>query len=386
MRITLPRTHLQSGLIIALTCLAHQTANAAPILLEGTIGTAPVIMEFDVDKDHSATGRYFYRKYHTDVALDGKQNASGMIEMGENRSYDNESQIDMRIHADHGNWTGEWFGHDPKHPKHLPIQLKPYSGPIPKRQLADDATTYDQVRLLDMTLQPNGTSSFQGHALSWRQEPTSKIRFFRIDSGYPPATLQRVNKALEDRQWQEVHNYFSCMLGGARMHGADYDQTVTPHLISPQVVSLSIVTGYFCGGAHPDGGDAPLNIDVASGQPLQLEDILWLGKGIPAATLKYNADGQPTTYDYNTNILAPWLVKTLSQLYPTQMKQPKSEDDCNYKDSEVWNFPSWYMTLQGLHVGASFARVARACDDPDWSNLPWRIVNQHAGRLKVNLP
>lgn len=386
MHLALPTHHIRTGLLLAISSLLYQTTHATPILLEGTIGAAPVIMEFDVDKDHSVTGRYFYRKYHKDVALDGKQSASGMIELGENRSYDNESQIDLRIHADHGNWQGEWFGHDPKHVKHLPITLKPYSGPIPKHVLLDDATAYDQVRLLDMTLQPNGTSSFQGYALSWRLEPISKVRFFRIDSGYPPETLQRVNQALENRQWQEVHSYFSCMLGGARMQGGSYDQTITPRLINPQAVSLSVQTDFDCGGAHPDGGDAPLNIDVTTGQPLHLEDILWLGKGNPATTIKYDAHGQQTTFDYNTNVLAPWLIKTLGQLYPTQMKKPNSEDDCNYQDNDVWNFPIWYMTPRGLHVGAYFPRVARPCDNPDWANLPWRIVNQHSGRIKLNQP
>lgn len=54
----------------------------------------------------------------------------------------------------------------------------------------------------------------------------------------------------------------------------DYAQTVTPRLLTPTRVSVSVFTSYVCGGAHPDFGDAPINLDAQTATPLTLEDIL----------------------------------------------------------------------------------------------------------------
>jgi hypothetical protein len=59
------------------------------------------------------------------------------------------------------------------------------------------------------------------------------------------------------------------------------------------------------------------------------------------------------------------------------MKKPDNDDDCDYTDPEVWNFVNWYFTPKGLYVGAYFARVARNCDEPDWSIIPYRIVKKY---------
>jgi hypothetical protein len=87
----------------------------------------------------------------------------------------------------------------------------------------------------------------------------------------PPA-CSGINQLLAERQWQEVASYFDCQLGGTRTAGADFEQTVTPHLLGNKLLSVSIFTSYYCGGAHPDFADNPLTLDVASGKQLQLED------------------------------------------------------------------------------------------------------------------
>jgi hypothetical protein len=52
------------------------------------------------------------------------------------------------------------------------------------------------------------------------------------------------------------------------------------------------------------------------------------------------------------------------------MAKPAGDEDCDYGDAGVWSFPAWHVTSQGLYLGASFARVARVCDNPEWSFIP----------------
>lgn len=364
-----------------LSSALHAQTDPQPFLYEGTVGTAPVVMELSIDQSNGVTGRYFYRKHSSDIALDGKRLANGDIQLGENQSDGDHANIDMTLHPAHQGWQGEWVGHDPKK---ILIQLTPVTTHKSIYQLASTMTEYDQMRLSGLSLQKKESTQVGKYSLQWWLEPMSKIKFFRIESGYPADTLTRINTALTTRQWQEVNSYFECELGGARNSGSEYDQTVTPHLINDKVLSASVKTNYYCGGAHPDFSDSPINLDVHTGKELKLEDVFWLGNA--TTSLALDAHGDRVNYDYETKILGPWISQTMTKLYPKDVGSAKKTDDCNYRDPEVWQFPAFYFTDKGLHLAASFARVERPCDNPDWAILPWDIVNQHQGKLQLSLP
>lgn len=361
-------------------------AQAAPLLLQGHIGNAAVVMELNIGQDGEVDGRYFYRKYHQDLALSGKRMADGSLQLGENLQYD-EQRNDLTLQPQDGGWRGQWHG--PKASKSLPVTLTPYEpGQWPASTDAAlkpirQRSGYDYTRLAGLSFKAGKRERIQGHTLQWWDEPVSKIHLFRVLDGYPDSSLQRLNQLLAERQWQEVASYFDCQLGGTHSAGADFEQTVTPHLLSSKLFSVSIFTSYYCGGAHPDFSDNPLTIDMANGQTLQLEDLLWLGKGKPQLARK--AGGERADYQYEEKVLAPWLASTMARLHPADTK-PGNEDDCAYRDPQVWQFVSWYATPRGLYLGPSFARVARACEYPEWSVLPWSLVKQHPGARPELLP
>ena len=383
--------HFIPKITVALTFLCLNTAYASTEqkteLFEGTIGNAPIVFEFSIDQSKAVTGRYFYRKHSMDIALDGTQLGNGDIQLGENQDYDDHSKIDMILHPNHQGWQGEWTGHDPKQKKNLAIQLKPVqSTQKPNYPLSSTSTDYDQIRLAGLSLQKNALTRFGKYSLQWWKEPVSQISFFRITSGYPKDTMTRINAALTTRQWQEVNSFFECQFDGARRMGGEYEQTVTPHFMNDKVFSTSVDTSYYCGGAHPDFGDSPINIEVKTGKELNLEDVLWLSKTPPDIALKHEANGDRRNFDYESKNLAPWISKTMTKLYPQDVGSDNKDDECDYRDPEVWSFPAFYFTPKGLHLAAYFARVARMCDNPDWAILPWKIVNQHQGKLHLNLP
>lgn len=355
---------------------------AAAQLLQGQIGSAAVVMELNLAKDGKADGRYFYRKYHHDIALDGQRRADGSVTLGENQGYD-ESRTDLVLRPDgKGGWQGRWQGSKPISLSPLPPDALPASEVAALARLRQQHP-YEFVRLADLTLRPGREQRVGSYRLRWWQEPVSKIRFFRVEEGYPPVVQQRLNRVLESRHWQEVNGYFDCALGGARRRGFDYEQTVTPRLLNEHVLSASVFTSFDCGGAHPDFGDNPLNLEVQSGRELQLEDVLWLGQGKPR--LGRDADGHLQNYDYQNKVLGPWLARTLRQLYPQQMASPGKDDGCDYRDSGLWTLPTWYLLPQGLYLGPSFPRVARACEYPEWPVLPWKVVDRHRGEAALPL-
>ncbi len=388
-----------AGLFVALPLYAEE----GPAVYTGTLGSQAIVAELDFTQPEEVSGRYFYQKYHLDLPLNG-QLAQETLSMKEGLdSLDASPRPTITLHPTAHGWQGEWVS---AQGNALPLQLtaaQPVAAQGDDPYLASLAgdDPYEYLRLQGLRLQRGKQQTVMGYPLQWWTEPQSGITLFEIMSGYPPAQLAELNQQLRARLWQEVVDYHGCQLGASRFGQGEFDQTVTPEYLSANVVSISIFTSYDCGGAHPDFGDAPLNLNARTGETLALEDVLWVGSGRPFHYLYDNEESDDDEGDnrnsvsfdeysaYRSKQFAPWLVSRFRALYPTEMAAPAEGDEegCNYSDPEVWNFPAWYFTPQGLMFSPSFARVARACEAGlSWPVLPWAQILPHPGGAGLTLP
>lgn len=362
----------------------------------GTLGKMPIVVELDITQQDEVTGRYFYEKYHRDLPLSGAlQNSTLTLTEGNNRYGDDKPLSTLELEETGSGWQGEW-----KSPqgKKLPVKLiearltAPTSSTLPFIAALPYSEPYEYLRLQGLKLKPAKKENFMGYDLQWWTEPETKISLFSVESGLSKDDQQRVNQQLLGRLWNEVISYHGCQLQGGE--NVEFMQQAEPKMISPAVVSLNISTSYYCGGAHPDFGDSPLNIDVKTGHPLSLEDVLWVGEGKPLLHAERESlgdeplskDESNARYQYVSKELVPWVIKQFTALYPNEMKTPTGDDDCNFQDESIWGTSPWYFTEKGLYLGAYFARVQRSCDRPDWSILPYSLVKQHPGAVKLQLP
>ncbi|WP_192558784.1 hypothetical protein [Pseudomonas allokribbensis] len=344
----------------------------------GTLGKTPIVVELYTQQPDEVTGRYFYEKYHRDLALSGSlQDTTLTLVEGNNRYSEDKPLPTLKLKSTASGWQGEW--QNPKGKK-LPVQLVEAKLPAPTASTLPFIATlpkdepYEYLRLQGLKLKPGKKENFMGYDLQWWVEPESKISFFSIESGYPKEEQQRINNHLLGRLWSEVIEYHSCMMDGGEY--AEFEQGAAPEFLSPDVVSLDISTGYSCGGAHPDFGSSPINLNVHTGELLKLKDVLWIGK----------PDNAASEYDQQ-KVMAPWLVKQFTTLYPDEMKKPAEDDgSCDYTDEGVWGYSNWHFTPKGIYLGAYFARYQRNCDNPEWSVLPYSVVKQHPGAVKLQLP
>jgi hypothetical protein len=340
-------------------------------LWEGTIGKAAIVVQFDPARP--TEGSYFYRRHLLDIALHGE--TGGDIVEGEAGAH-------WRMQAPSGgNWSGTWVGADGRE---LPIDLHvlPTQASGEKEAAAENRAVralYDTQRLRDLRLEAGARETRGAFQIQWWEEPRSKIRSLQVTAGYSEPVRQKINQRLRERQWDDVNGYFQCL---SDPHGDEYSQTVTLHYIDVDAISMSIFTSYDCGGAHPDFGDRPLTIDGRTGEELRLEDVMYVGTGAPPA---YQPGGRNDAYfRYRDQVLAPWLAKTMKRLHPKDMPAVADDaGDCDYNQPSIWAFVNWHLRPDGIYVGPSFARAMRACEYPDWSVLPWKLVRTHAGRVRV---
>lgn len=394
-----------TGLLCAAAMLMAPplSAEEGPTVYTGTLGSQAIVAELDFTQPDEVSGRYFYQKYHLDLPLNGSLTGDALHMKEGLDSLDASPHPTITLHHAEQGWQGEWVG---TQGKALPLQLtpaQPAAAPGDDPYLASLAgdDPYEYLRLQGLRLQRGKQQTVMGYPLQWWKEPQSGISLFEIVSAYPPAQLATLNQQLRARLWQEVVDYHGCQLGASRFGQGEFDQTVTPEYLSANVISISIFTSYDCGGAHPDFGDAPLNLNARTGEKLALEDVLWVGQGRPFHFLfedeQSDDDDSDThnsvTFDvystYRSKQFAPWLVSRFRALYPEQMAAPAEGDEegCNYSDPEVWNFPAWYFTPQGILFSPSFARVARACEAGlSWPVLPWAEILPHPGGAGLTLP
>ncbi|MFP0193942.1 hypothetical protein ACKJSM_02020 [Pseudomonas sp. PHC1] len=383
---------------VLFSLLSTAQADDGRRVFTGTLGKTPIVVELNTQQQDEVTGRYFYEKYHRDLPLSGAlQDSTLTLVEGNNRYGDDKPLPTLKLEETADGWQGEW--QNPKGKK-LAVQLSeakiaaPTATTLPFIATLPASEPYEYLRLQGLKLKATKKEDFMGYTLQWWTEPESKIALFTVESGLPKDDLQRVNQQLLGRLWSEVISYHGCQLQGGE--NVEFMQQAQPQLISPAVVSLNISTSYYCGGAHPDFGDSPLNIDVNTGHPLSLEDVLWVGEGKPLLHAERDSLGdQPLNEQesaarstYQREVWVPWLIKQLTVLYPDEMKKPADgdEDSCDYTDDSIWGYPSWHFTPKGLYLSAYFARVARACDAPDWSILPYSLIKQHPGAVQLQLP
>lgn len=373
-------------------------AEEPPVVYSGTLGKTSIVVELDLNKPDEVTGRYFYQKYRLDLPLNGTLDGQELKLQEGLDDFDDTPRPELSLTKDeNGGWQGSWTN---PQGKTLPVTLQPAQLPA---TAADDSylsslvhtDPYEYLRLSALQLKAGKSENVMGYQLQWWTEPQSKISLFEIVSGYPEANLQAINQKLRARLWQEVSSWHACMLGASRFGQGEYQQTVTPEYLSEDIVSVSIFTSYDCGGAHPDFGEAPINLNAKTAETLTLEDVLWVVEGAPfhylnaedrALTGKNDVDFD-TFAQYREKKWAPWLVKQLTAAYPQQMKPPteESDDDCDYSSASIWQFPAWYFTPKGLYFDPSFARVQRSCEGPEWSVLPWSAMKGHAGSSPIKL-
>jgi hypothetical protein len=362
---------------VAFACLLAANACAETLLLRGTVGKYPVIMEVRIYGDE-LEGIYFYEKYKQDISISGNRERDDWRLKSDFHDEDDDNMEKFVLTRAGDVFTGTFtIGKSVALPVNLHV-IPPGTYPdSPKSNFLlhwsgpDDGSDYLWFKMTGLEFFAGEKQVIGGkYQIQWLREPLSGFEMFHVIGGYPDTTMATINRRMDQDYYRHLALYFSCSAGD----GSGVDSLAVSHyLVNQRFVSYSISSSWFCAGAaHPDFGTQGTTIEARTGKQLALEDIFWLGSG---ERLAENSDAW---YKYRTEVFAPMLVDLFKQLYPQQMQRDDNDEDaCDYSDTNAWDFPSWYMTDEGLHVGAYFYRAARVCDDPGWSIIPYRILKEN---------
>ncbi|MDR3419452.1 MAG: hypothetical protein P4L83_25010 [Nevskia sp.] len=338
--------------------LVAGSAWADEVVLKGTVGTHPVVMQFDASPD-GATGNYFYVKFKQDIVLQGSAGKDKV-------DLSSESTGDHFVLSRGGDgYTGTFT--TAKGVK-LPVTLARVahgSVPEPQPDLAfrQPLSDYARLRLADVKFVDGRKETVGKYTIQWYSEPLSKLEMFRVVDGYPEAVAKGINRVVARDFYAALDGYFSC--GSGENSGSGAEIKVSSRVLTDRLAGYAVSSSWSCSGtAHPSMGVDGTAVDARTGKELGLDDLWWLGSGARPAPMS------DAWFKYRNEVFGPAVVALFKRLYPDHMK-PAGDDGCDYSDAGPWSTTSWYLTDKGLFLSPDFEGAARACADVDWSLVPY---------------
>lgn len=362
------------GVLVMYTVLTASACWAqAPLTLQGRIGTAPVVLEVGTGYPG---GRYFYRQHHFDIPIDADVQSEGVLVLHEGITRKTNASATMRLRKEgDGAWRGTWT--DSQGRKSLRVELfnlaaDATASALPTGAEVPGLSVYERERLRDLPLHPDNLDTVAGRKLQWWLEPVTGVRVFRLNSGYPAAALARLNGRFLQEQNKAIAQFFECNLHHLLQYGlsqrSDFEFKVTPRLLSDKLLSVSISMVGECGNSQVQVTNSALNVYIPTMRELDLTDLIW-------------GDGGKSNEDLSARSF--WLAVTMSKMYP--LKMADLNERCSVDDDDIWNAPNWFITPDGLSLEPHFQGNKQAPCGGEWL-LPWALVNQHPGKLRIGLP
>jgi hypothetical protein len=307
-----------AAIILGLFCAGPALADA--VTYRGTLGGQAIVVELTQPSDGAVAGRYAYRSQGADIPLQPRSSAGDVWVLAEEApcgeddcvAGDNGVVPDPPIGAI---WTltvsgggqaltGTWAAEGKS--KALPIDLQkvgsrslgdlqptPYDlhdraaalAYDPSSPLTVEDAPYDALRL-EADLVAGREQEMDGSIFTFVVDPRTEFAFPRIIALADGSDPAAANQALELRHRRMSLGALDCksfvyggfgrntsFSGAGGTLGGYEDELVTLTYLSPKVISWTEAGSLFCTGAHPYNHIDNTNLDVVTGQQLDLSRV-----------------------------------------------------------------------------------------------------------------
>ena len=368
-----------SFILVLLLLTLQLQASEKSYLLEGNVGPYPIIMNLSTDGE-TCGAVYFYQSSLHDIHLSGTTTGNKLTLYCNSYNKNlkrNDTSETITLELTGNNAAGGWVSNEHKkldvnlHTVNLATVVNPFARlPYVIGQKAED--TYNYMRTASMKLKGDSIVKVGNITLEYVRVGKCPVVYPRIADGCDKEIMDKVNKLINNTLIENTCMFFSC---------SSYDFKLKSVFINKDVLSINTYTDYYCGGAYPDYGNDPLNLNLKTGNKLNLEDVLYLSNAnVPSSE-------SVEWLTYRGDVFAPKLIALLNSLYPKKMKEHGEDANCDYNSKEPWSFPNWYLTDKGLHLLPDFPHAAGICRNPGWSVIPFAELKKHQNpKSGITLP
>ena len=370
---------MHRALLATALTLCASPALADAVTYSGTIGKAQIVVEFTAPPQSAKApfgGRYFYAKKGIDIPLDSVKVSGGKLELAEEKPCTEDTCVQgddgmvkkpplgakwsLTASRDGKTISGKWT----ENGRSQPVELT-YVGsrPLPEdseispmglaaittafiygdQHIAKDTAPYDYLRM-DVAKDKSDVTSWDGSSFQYLTDPRTKFPFPTIVSLAGGADATAANAYLLDRHWSLNADALNCeaqhYAGLGWFPSMDYagplgdypDEGIEVTFLSPTLMSWTEGGSTYCGGAHPNNHLDYYNLDVKTGQPLDLTAVLkgWIARDFDGNIVDDQADARTHPHDFQ------WGPdQALADLVRSHFKDAdidQSDEDCSYDD------------------------------------------------------
>lgn len=337
---------------ISLLCLLLLTgwpSLAATYLLQGTMGSRKVVLRLDTE-EHYAGVRLFTYNELTDLTFEGRI-SNGIATL---HSADSSQSLTLSIKPDKS-WAGTLRN---KKGTKTPLTLRPLNiskwnhqfdaMPCVQQLKKEDPYNYCKTSLapIKKDTTPQKIGRYTLHNYTTGISALSRLVF---TGGLPHPIIDSVNNTLLYDLLSSVIGYYSCPNNEYL-----YYEVSQPHFfLNDTLLSIDQSVSWDCGNqAHPNDVNFPINLNLKTGKPLQLEDFIHF---------------PPPASDSTDTSAMEHIILLLQTLHPDKMI---NKEACYYADETCWYEGTWCLTADGLLLLPDFRHIIIECGRPEWALIP----------------
>ena len=362
--------------IILLLASSHCFALVLDTTLQGTIGTQQIVMYLSINKDNYCYVKYFTTKNLRDINLTGTYN-KGKLKVSANEFDEKVGKVETSewfflTLQSNNNITGLWKdkkGNTRKvilHSANIKLVKNPYAQ-LYEVKMSDQ---YDFLRLANMNIIQDSILRDGAYTLSFVHETHSKTNFVLLKDSPYKNSLKKVNDLLLNKLLHYALQNLACEVGSYSFSGP---------IIKGPVFSTNINFQFSCYYGQPDFGDDPLNLDLRNGEPLKLEDVLYISDVPEPKETDDSNRRTDASFEYHSKIYGPNIVEILTVLHPNEIHAPFDCDSAyQYNNTSLWADAYWYLISDGIYISPGFKSLHdMECGDPEWSVIPYKEMKKY---------
>lgn len=348
--------------------------------LKGKIGDKEVGLRLD-EFGEKCFIRYFDIRDKKDQLLEGDILDNNLFKL---QSFTYDSTLQQRIMLDsllimeveNHHWEGTLFH---KNGEISNVNLEPIVVDSLHHPYEKGIKNYDELRInpfaayrtIDISFEPLVTQKIGKHfAIQWYRETVSGIHHFRVlPHKKLSISVDSINHFLELEQMKLMDAKMSCIEEGNQ---SKFQCSIEVHFLNAHYISYTINIQSDCMGIGNEKITSHYNRSIKTAKTIMLEDIYWFGE----KEKPQMRDGGQNWYTYRYSEFGQKIMSLLLESKPNEMNN--AANSCDYKNVKRWQFPTWFLTLEGLYLEGSTLMESPKCrDTSSWSTLPWKKIKPY---------
>ncbi len=344
--------------------------------LSGKIGEIQVGMRID-EFDNICTLNYITNSSKKEFTLRGSIEIDSSyifhpLTWIETNSDQNESEKLILKQLSNHAWEGKWIFGDSIIQKVVlkPINIDSLNHPYLEVIKKYNLNAYFAYRTKDIVFKKTRTQKIAaGIKVVWYNETETGIEMFRVLKNKQLSDVKSINDFL-------TYEHLSQVGISQSKSNADkpqiYEINCTVNFLNSNYLSFTLRTKSSHNEHNKKENVIHYNLYTKTAQRFMLEEIVWFGEQ-PKPKIR---EGGENWFAYRYKVFGAKVLEIFTAIFPEKMIETE-DATCKYSDVKIWQFPTWYITREGVYLGSVSQTFDPLCNTASWSIIPWDYLQEY---------